>query len=112
MDTNFVPHKVDALPEKTRVNNRNMVFTEEVVAMMQASPADWFCVTRVDVPKNITRKEMNNLRAGLYSKAQYRKIRYNPLMEYTVRLTEDKDGAKYLALFVRLQGNQFDFRGN
>ena len=73
---------------------------------VETSPADWFCVTRVDVPKNITRKEMNNLRAGLYSKAQYRKIRYNPLMEYTVRLTEDKDGAKYLALFVRLQGNR------
>ena len=38
-----------------------------------------------------------------------------PLMSagafYQVK-TEDKDGAKYLALFVRLQGNQFDFRGN
>lgn len=111
MDTNFVPHKVDALPEKTRVNNRNTVFTEEVVSMMQTAPTDWFCVTRIEVPTNTDRKEMNNLRAGLYSKAQYRKIRYNPLMEYTVRLTEEND-VKYLSLFVRLQGNQFDFRGN
>ena len=41
---------------------------------------------------------MNNLRAGLYSKAQYRKIRYNPLMEYTVRLTEDKDAVQILSI--------------
>jgi hypothetical protein len=79
--------------------------------MMQQSPSDWFCVSKIEVPTDITRKEMNNLRAGLYSKAQYRKIRYNPLMEYTVRLAEE-DNVNYLSLFVRLQGNEFDFRGN
>ena len=111
MDTNFVPHRVEKLPEKTRVKPSSAVFTADVVSMMQQNPSDWFCVSKVEVPKDITRKEMNSLRAGLYSKAQYRKMRYNPLMEYTVRLAEEDNG-NYLSLFVRLQGNEFDFRGN
>jgi hypothetical protein len=111
MDTNFVPHKVDKLPEKSRVNTSKSIFTGELIAEMQSNPSDWYLVTRVEVPADTDRREMNNLRAGLYSRAQYRKMRYNPLMEYTVRLT-DEEGVKFLNLYVRIQGNQFDFRGN
>ena len=49
MDTNFVPHKVDKLPEKTRVNTSKSIFTGELMAEMQSNPSDWYLVTRVEV---------------------------------------------------------------